>query len=293
MKLGALDRRADADDRPPRVERLGEQLDHRRAPLEQLEQPLAGFELLGGPRVAEQPGRAADVELRSRLREQLDERRPDPVEERPLARATAADRRTGGAACSCRAGRRRPARSGTPSPTSASPPSTGSSVSNSRFVTPPVVVIRTTITTRGCSASTSTWRTVADSSDGADTSASSRVACESISVVDCSAASSSFRIAAEIEREASRPPLDRLDELLGVDAGSRSPSARARRRVRMRQQTERLELGELPAHRGRRGADAGVLDERLRARPAARSRRTPRRRAGESPASRGSSIERW
>ena len=46
VELGALDLRADADDRPARVERLRQQLDHRGAPLEQPEQAVAGFELV-------------------------------------------------------------------------------------------------------------------------------------------------------------------------------------------------------------------------------------------------------
>ena len=58
-------------------------------------------------------------------------------------------------------------------------------------MTPPVDVITTTITTSRCRDSTSTWRTVAASSGGAETSASSRVTCDSISVVAWSASSTS------------------------------------------------------------------------------------------------------
>ena len=59
------------------------------------------------------------------------------------------------------------------------------------MLTPPVDVITTTIAMCGCSSSTSTWRTVAAWSGGADTSASSRVSSESASVVACSVASTS------------------------------------------------------------------------------------------------------
>ncbi len=65
---------------------------------------------------------------------------------------------------------------------------------SSFFATPPLDVIVTTITTEGWSSSTSTWRTDAVSSLGAETSASSRVTWLSISVVDWSASSTSLRI---------------------------------------------------------------------------------------------------
>ena len=76
---------------------------------------------------------------------------------------------------------------------SARPGSTGASNANTRFVTPPVDVITTAMTTLGCSSSTSTCRIVVDASGGAETSASSCVTCESISVVACSAESTSLR----------------------------------------------------------------------------------------------------
>ena len=57
----------------------------------------------------------------------------------------------------------------------------------SRFVTDPVDVMTTVMTMCGCSGSTSTWRTVAVSTAGADTSASRRVSSDSMSVVDWSA----------------------------------------------------------------------------------------------------------
>ena len=74
--------------------------------------------------------------------------------------------------------------------------STGSASAKIRFVTPPVDVIITTISTWGWRTSTSIWRTVAVWSRGAETSASRRVACESVSVVSWSADSSSLRAAA-------------------------------------------------------------------------------------------------
>ena len=75
-----------------------------------------------------------------------------------------------------------------------SPGSTGSSSRKTRFVTPPVDVMTTTITLDGCRVSTSTCRIDAVSSEGAETSASSRVASESMSVVARSACSISSRI---------------------------------------------------------------------------------------------------
>jgi hypothetical protein len=62
------------------------------------------------------------------------------------------------------------------------------------LATPPAEVIVTTITTEGWSSSTSTWRTAAVSSPGAETSASNRVTRLSISVVDWRADSTSLRI---------------------------------------------------------------------------------------------------
>ncbi len=62
-----------------------------------------------------------------------------------------------------------------------------------RFVTPPVEVITTTISTCGCSNSTSTWRIVAVSIGGAETSARRFVTCESVSVVTRIASSTSRR----------------------------------------------------------------------------------------------------
>ena len=76
----------------------------------------------------------------------------------------------------------------------ASPGSTRRSNVISFLATPPAEVIVTTITTDGCSRSTSTWRTEAVSRPGAETSASSLVTWLSISVVDWSASSTSLRI---------------------------------------------------------------------------------------------------
>jgi hypothetical protein len=63
-----------------------------------------------------------------------------------------------------------------------------------RFVTPPVDVITTTMQTRGCSSSTSTWRIVAVSSGGALTIASRLVTCDSVSEVVRIASSTSRRM---------------------------------------------------------------------------------------------------
>ena len=80
--------RADPDDGAAGVERVGEELEHRRPSFEHVEQVLAGFEL-GAARVAEQAGGTADVELRPVVGDRIDERRAEPAEKRPLARRAA------------------------------------------------------------------------------------------------------------------------------------------------------------------------------------------------------------
>ena len=68
------------------------------------------------------------------------------------------------------------------------------------FDTLPVEVMITSMTTWGCSASTSMWRIVAVFSEGAETTASRLVTCESVSVVTRIASSTSLRIS-----ESSKP----------------------------------------------------------------------------------------
>ncbi len=63
-----------------------------------------------------------------------------------------------------------------------------------RLVTPPVEVMTTTISTCGCSSSTSTWRMVAVSIGGAETIASRLVTCDSVSLVARIASSTSRRM---------------------------------------------------------------------------------------------------
>ena len=112
----------------------------------------------------------------------------------------------------------------------ARPGSTGSANAKTRFVTPPVEVITTTIRTCGWSSSTSTWRTVAVSSGGAETSASSRVTCESVSVVSWSAASTSLRAAARSSGNALGPRLEPLEQPVDVEAVAALGRDAARRR---------------------------------------------------------------
>ncbi len=69
----------------------------------------------------------------------------------------------------------------------------GRSTRKTRLVTRPLVVITTTITTCGCSDSTSMWRMAVVASDGAETMASSSVACERASAVSSRASSISLR----------------------------------------------------------------------------------------------------
>ena len=74
----------DPDERPPGVERVVHQLQHRRPLLEHGEQPPAGFELVGA-HVVEQRRRTADVERLCRGSRQLDERRLQRLEEGTFA----------------------------------------------------------------------------------------------------------------------------------------------------------------------------------------------------------------
>ena len=87
MEAGGGELVADADERPPRVERLGEQVEHRSAALEQVDQRAVRPHLLV-PHLLEQAGGAADEDalLRSLA---LEERRSKHVEERALGRRQA------------------------------------------------------------------------------------------------------------------------------------------------------------------------------------------------------------
>ena len=69
----------------------------------------------------------------------------------------------------------------------------------------------------------------------------------------------------EIEREGGRLRLELAEQLVGVVAVTALGRHASRRRVRMREQAEVLELRELGADRRRRDAQVGALDERLRA----------------------------
>ena len=86
------------------------------------------------------------------------------------------------------------------------------------MVTPPVEVITTTIAIWGWSISTSTWRTVAVWSGGAETSAISRVTWESISVVAWSADSTSLRASVRSSGKVGGPRLRPLEQPVDVVA---------------------------------------------------------------------------
>ena len=97
---------ADADERPPRVERLAEHVEQRRALLERHEHVPVRAELLVA-HVVEQPGRAADVEpLLARDRASVNAGRKRG-EERALAAREARVLEARAGAGSCRAGARR------------------------------------------------------------------------------------------------------------------------------------------------------------------------------------------
>ena len=176
--------------------------------------------------LAEQAGGAADVQPLLGV-DDLRERRRERGEERALARAEA--RILEAAAQQRRAELRGPTTvSFRYSPAHfASPGRPARRSANTRFVTPPVDVITTTITSCGWSSSTSTCTTVVAWSGGADTSASSRVTCESISVVACSADSTSAaRVGAGRAGSSAAAARWRSSRLVGVDSGSRARSAR-------------------------------------------------------------------
>ncbi len=69
---------------------------------------------------------------------------------------------------------------------------------------------------------------------------------------------------AKLDAEGVRATLERVDELLRVDAVAALRRRPARRGVRMGQQAERLELCELTAHGGSGEAETGALDEHAR-----------------------------
>ena len=135
------------------------------------------------------------------------------------------------------------------------PPSTGSSKVKMRLVTPPVDVITTTMSTRGCSSSTSTWRTVAVSTGGALTMASRLVTCESVSEVD---AHRLVDLAAD-EAQVQRAVRDRRgQQAIDVEAVPSVGRHAPRARVRMGEQALLLEHAELVADGRRAAVDLGV-----------------------------------
>ena len=133
--------------------------------------------------------------------------------------------------------------------------STGRGKVNSRLVTPPVEVITTTISTWGWRASTSTWRIVEVSIGGAVTIASRLVTCDSVSVVTRIASSSSRRTRVSD----SGGPGERLGEqavdevaVAGLGGDAAGP------RVRVGQQPQLLEIGQLVADRRRPPFERGA-----------------------------------
>ncbi len=69
----------------------------------------------------------------------------------------------------------------------------------------------------------------------------------------------------EVEREPGGPRIDPSEHLLGVHVVAGARRDAPGRRVRMGEEPERLQLGELVANGRRREAEPGALDERLRA----------------------------
>ena len=132
-------------------------------------------------------------------------------------------------------------RAPSPSPTSRSlryspaqatrPGSTSRSNVASIFETLPAELMTTISTTRGCSSSTSTWRIVAVLIDGAETTASRLVICESVSVVARIASSISRRTSVSSSRRgAAGSALLGAEQPVDDVAVARRRSARARPR---------------------------------------------------------------
>ena len=165
----------------------------------------------------------------------------------------------------CRAGGRRRSRSDTRPPIWGAPRRSARRSGRLRFVTPPVEVITTTITTWAGAAAPRRGATVVAWSGGADTSASSRVTCESISVVAWSADSTSVRASVQVERERRRLRLQPVEQLVGVVAVAALGRHAARRRCAGASagRAARARRARGARSRARRGACA--LDEGLRA----------------------------
>ena len=122
----------------------------------------------------------------------------------------------------------------------------------------------TTITTRCCSASTSTWRIVAACSDGADTTASRFVTCDSASVVWRIASSTSLRIGESsgpaLQREALAGHEHAIDDIAMTGVG-RHPAGRD---MGMGEQPLLLEQRQLVSHRRRPALELRVSGDRAR-----------------------------
>ena len=235
---------------------------------------MTGLELLRGARVPEQPGGAADVELRPAVGEQLDERRPDPLQENTLA-----GRQLGIVELSSqRAGSEPGARNALVEELLG--PARQPAVDRVLRLEEP---LRDAPRRRDhhhhhdarlqdehldVSHHCRLERRRRDEREE-----TSRLREHLRGRLQCRVELVPHR--REVEREAPRPPLDRSHELLRVDAVAALRRDAPRRGVRMGEQAEPLELGELDPDGRRGGVDAGAHDER------------PRRRAGGSPACEG------
>ena len=133
------------------------------------------------------------------------------------------------------------------------------------MVTPPVEEITTTITTWGCISRTSTWRIVAVSIGGAVTSASRFVTWESCSVVARIASSTSRRMNGQLHRPCAGPEPALREHLVDVVAVAAVGGHSAGRGVRVLEQPDLLQPGQLGPHRGRTPWDVGLLGDPLRA----------------------------
>ena len=133
------------------------------------------------------------------------------------------------------------------------------------FETPPVEVMITTITTCGCSASTSMCRIVAVFSDGAETTASRLVTCESVSrgrahrLLDLAADQRQLQSPAR-----GREPLPGAEHAIDDVAVAGVGRHATGRDVGMREQAVLLEQRQFVAHGGRPAVELRVGGDRPR-----------------------------
>ncbi len=252
----------DVHDSSSRLERLAHELEHRGTSLEQLEQPHRGLELLGA-RLFEQAGGAADEDLRTFFRPDLEQALSDESEKRTL---------TG-----CELRRVEPAAHRARAEALAHEPlvqilgGPGQEAAIGRLLEPEDPLRHASC--RGDDDHHDARRLECQHLDvtngrrlegrGGDEREKPGCAREHLGrrsqrVLDL------VSHPAEIDTEPVRTPFQRLDQLLGIEAVPALGGDSAGRRMRMGQETDRFELGELAAYGRGRHLEPRLLDERAR-----------------------------